>query len=248
MLGIIIQARTGSSRLPAKMILDFYKGISLIEVVIDRIKSFGIGGKIILATSVNQQDDILEQIAAKHNILCYRGPENDVIQRFIEAAEYHGCENLIRICADNPLIDKSLLLDVLNNSGKSDYTSFFISDQLPVIKTHYGFFAEYVTVDALKKITAFTQDQLFREHVTNYIYTHPDQFSINRLTVPEFITANPHIRLTIDTATDFMICKNIYAYFYDRAEKMTAWKVIDYLNDKYEYQQLMLKEIENNGK
>ena len=89
MLAFIVQARVGSTRLPNKIILPFFKGKSILELLISKLKNVE-GAKVILATSTNKENDLLEQIARQNGVFCFRGSENDVIQRFIDAADEYG--------------------------------------------------------------------------------------------------------------------------------------------------------------
>ena len=127
--GIIIQARLGSTRLPRKMILPFFYNLGILEILIIRLKEVIDENvtPIILATTTNPMDDELQKIGNKHGILTLRGSENDVLGRFIDAAEKHNITNIIRVCADNPLLDLAKLLQLMERSEKSmvDYCSFF---------------------------------------------------------------------------------------------------------------------------
>lgn len=96
----IIQARLGSTRLPGKILLPFYEGKSILELMIDKLSV--VSKNIVLATSTNELDNGLELFAKKHCIVCFRGDENDVLSRFIDAASENDVRHLIRVCSDNP--------------------------------------------------------------------------------------------------------------------------------------------------
>lgn len=247
-IGIIIQARMGSSRLPGKMLMEFYQGKSLLEVIIERIKQFDFSGRIILATTVNSKDDELVELGNKMGVNVFRGDEENVLKRFIDAAEKFKINKIIRICADNPFVDGSFLKDVIKNSSDADYCSYFLDDQTPTIKTHFGFFTEFVSLSALKSVQELTKEKLFQEHVTNYMYTNPQNFNIKRIPVPSQIAENQYIRLTIDTQNDFDLCKTIYAYFCDNGVEITALGIVDHVKNKKEYVQKMQNEIKANEK
>lgn len=209
--GIVIQARTGSTRLPRKMVLPFYNDITLIEVVINNLLQIFPKEQIVLATTTSTNDDFLVDIAKTSGINVFRGSEENVLERFIKAAEYYDLTHLIRVCADNPfLIQKQLqqLSDCGQNSN-ADYVAYFFKNALPSIKTHSGFFAEWVSVDALKKVASNTNEKLYIEHVTNFIYANSKLFLIEKIDVPDQEFCDK-VRLTIDTIDDFEICKYIY--------------------------------------
>ena len=243
---IIIQARTGSTRLANKMMLPFHNGKTILEILIDRlIKAYG-SENIILATTDNKLDDALEEVARQQKISCFRGDEQNVLKRFVDCAQMHKAENIVRVCADNPFLDVQLASELIAFSGKRkcDYVSYKVND-VPAIKTHYGFFAEYVSLNTLKRVLLKTTDKLFLEHVTNYIYTHPEGFNIEWLEAPESIAANSDIRLTVDTLEDFEICKSIYS----ELEPDFSYKdILKIVNLNPGLQSKMSTQIQKNGK
>ena len=208
-LGIIIQARQGSTRLPHKIVLPFYGEETLLDIIISKLKKLNV--PIVLATTHTDEDLELKGISEKHNILFFAGDENNVLKRFIDAAEANSIDVVIRICADNPFIQVDFIMQLIEEYclNKSNYISFFTKDGLPVIKTHYGFFAELVEVSTLKKVAALTTEKLYEEHVTNFIYSHPEHFEIKKLAFP-FNEPSHKIRLTIDTKEDFNIASDLY--------------------------------------
>lgn len=167
---IIIQARTGSTRLPQKMLKTFYEDKSLLAIILERFKKFDC--PVILATSTNENDSALEFIAREHSIKVYRGSENDVLSRFIDAAGINQSEVVIRVCADNPFLSIEYIKKLIDEYQKhpQNYISFQTREGTPTIKTHYGFFAELVEVETLKRVKNMTNDSYYHEHVTNYIY------------------------------------------------------------------------------
>ncbi|MEA4994965.1 MAG: glycosyl transferase family 2 [Petrimonas sp.] len=244
---IIIQARTGSKRLPNKMIKSFYNDKSLLEITIERLKSLNI--PIIVATTKEKNDDAIESIAISKDVLVFRGDENDVLSRFIEAATKFNVEKIIRICADNPLLDLSSILDLKNSFTESnvDYWCFATHDKTPTIKTHYGFWGEGVTINALKRIKELTSENLYREHVTNYIYTHPDKFSIHYEIINPIIERNK-LRLTLDTKNDFELIRKIYSDITNNKIIINALNVSNFVLNRKDWLEIMENEIKLNAK
>lgn len=247
--GIVIQARTGSTRLPIKMLLPFYDGKSLFEVFLQRLVDGNFGVPIVLATTSKHQDDKLEVIANSCGISVYRGDENDVLDRFIQAAEFYNINYLIRVCADNPFIELSGIQELLNSNAnlQYDYVTYMVQD-VPVIKSHYGFWAEGVTLKALKTVVQLSDLKPDHEHVTKFVYEHPEIFSIKWIALPSEIAAMENIRLTVDTETDFQIAKKVFEGVYDSDKKFTINQVIDYLKDNPEFLDRMEGQIINNQK
>lgn len=249
MISFIVQARIGSTRLPNKILLPFYKGKSILELMIDKLKQVN-DTNIIIATSVNPNCDVLERIAKNNGVKCFRGPENDVLQRFINAAEKYNAYKIIRVCSDNPFLELASiqkLVDKAVSQDSADYISFNINGG-PSIKTHYGFWTEYVTLDALKRVNQLTNEPLYHEHVTNFIYTNPNYFNIQWINGPEIIKTHPNIRLTIDTMDDFKNAQSIFAEICIKNLYPTIDEIVDYLDSHQEYYCTMKKQIEKNNK
>lgn len=249
-LGIIIQARTGSTRLPNKMILPFYKEFSVLEILFLRLKNAFSEIEIIVATTTNTNDDIIELKAIEYGLKCFRGNELDVLNRFIETAEIFKIEKIIRICADNPFLDipsLKILVEKFENID-SDYLAFSTSENVPTIKTHYGFWAEAVTLNALQKVVRLTNEKIYHEHVTNFIYSNSEIFNIHFVKINKEIESNNSIRLTLDTLEDFKLQKSIFAVLYKKNIDFSLSDVILYLNRNPEYFNIMRSQINKNSK
>lgn len=250
MISFVVQARSGSTRMPNKIILPFYKGKSILDLLIEKLSEVE-NTNIIIATSVNTNCDAIEEIAKIHGVSCFRGSENDVLQRFIDAAEQCHAEKIIRVCSDNPFLElnsiKKLVSFACNEGKASDYVSFKING-IPSIKTHFGFWTEYVTLKALKRVRQFTNENLYHEHVTNYIYANPDKFKIDWIEGPEIINDHPDIRLTIDTQEDFRNAQTIYADLCQKNQFPMITDVVYYLDMHQDYYISMKHQIEKNSK
>lgn len=226
----IIQVRTGSQRLPHKMILPFYKGLTIPELIISRLEQNFPEVSIIVATTTNVADDVLVSILKKYKVHIFRGSEHDVLDRFIEAGDHYGVEEFIRICADNPFLDMKLMKELLEQDMSGiDYCSYKINDK-PAMKTAYGFFAEASKISVLKKVKSKTNDVLYLEHVTNFIYENPHQFKLNWLAVDSIISNHAYIRLTVDTPSDFETASEVYKNVSDSNRDLMYKDVIDYVN------------------
>jgi len=247
-ISFIIQARMDSSRLPNKILLPFYRDKCILDLLICKLRQIP-DTKIIVATSVSPNNDVIEQFCKKNDINCYRGSENDVIQRFIDAAETFNAEKIIRVCSDNPFLELSAiqrLVDIAQHSS-ADYISFNINGT-PSIKTHFGFWTEYTTLSALKKTKQATEEPLYHEHVTNYIYTHPDEFIIEWIPGPECLNGRDDIRLTCDTKEDFQNSKEIFNDICKDDPYPKIDTLVDYLNNHTEYSTIMKQQIKLNSK
>lgn len=244
--GIIIQARTGSSRLPNKVLMPFFEEQNLLELIVNRIKTkFRV--PIIIATTTEEKDQSIVQIAKRLNVQFFQGDEHNVLNRFIKAAEAFNVNNIIRVCPDNPFLDIDGLDTLFSSPDNCDYTCFTVNGT-PSIRTHFGFWAEKVTLNALLRINDSTKESIFLEHVTNYIYTHADVFKIRSIDVPGELVAK-NLRLTMDTLEDYNLLKQIFAELMDIHKTLfTIHDVVQYIRNKELYLNQMKKNILRNEK
>lgn len=246
-ISIIIQARTGSTRLPNKITKTFFDNSTLLDIIISRLKE--VKTPIIVATTDKKTDDQVEKIALDNEVNIFRGSENNVLSRFIKTAEKYNIDKIIRICADNPLLDVDSLLKLKEEFiiSNVDYWCYSTKDKTPTIRTHYGFWGEGVTLSALKKIQSMTNDSLYAEHVTNYIYTYPKTFKIHYEQINSKVEQSL-LRLTIDTIKDFELVKEIYSELISRNIKITALNVSKFVSENDEWLKVMQNEINLNRK
>lgn len=246
--GIIIQARLGSTRLPRKILREFYGGKTLLETVISNLQKV-VGTKIIVATSVNPNNDVLETFLNERNITVFRGSEDDVLGRFIGAAEANGIDGIVRICSDNPFLDWRGVTALIEKSKTSDadYIGYRINET-PSIRTHFGFWGEYVTLAALKRVAAATDEKLAHEHVTIHIYTHPKDFKCDWIECPDFLRNRNDIRLTVDNIEDFENAQEVYKTLIEINPDFGLEDVVEYIDGHIELRDSMKKMIENNQK
>lgn len=248
-IGIIIQARMGSTRLPGKILKQFYGGKTLLETLLDKLHRVE-DTKVIVATSINKNNDQLEAFLLDKGELVFRGSENDVLSRFIKAAETYDINGIIRICSDNPFMDWQGVAQLVEKSKTSDadYIGFRINDK-PSILTHFGFWGEFVRLSALKRVSAITEEGTpAHEHVTYYIYNHPDDFKCEWIAGPEFLQGRDDIRLTIDTSEDLANALKVYSDLKEGNENFTLQDVVSYLDSHEEIKQSMISNITQNKK
>lgn len=211
-IGVVIQVRTGSTRLPNKSILPFYRNKGVFELMLEKLLS-AVEIPIIVATTTNSNDDIIVDIVKRFkSVNIFRGSENNVLQRFIEASEQYSLNKIIRVCSDNPFIETYSLKKLINvfSVKELDYLGYCI-DGIPSIKTHYGFWAEAVSFDSLVRTAGLTSEQHYIEHVTNFIYSNPEKFKVDFIDSDYIFDSR--LRLTMDTFEDFILQKKIFEYF-----------------------------------
>ena len=248
-IGIIVQARMGSTRLPGKILKKFDGEKTLLETLLENLHKVS-GVKVIVATSVNANNDQLENFLLEKGELVYRGSESDVLDRFIQAAEINHVDGIVRICSDNPFLDWHGVSQLVEKAKTSDadYIGFRINEK-PSILTHFGFWGEFVTLSALKRVASTTPvDSPAHEHVTWHIYNHPDEYKCEWIMCPEFLQGRDDIRLTIDTPEDLVNAQKVYADLKGKDSNFTLKDVVSYLDAHAEIKQSMLNSISQNKK
>lgn len=248
--GIIIQARTGSSRLPGKMTLPFFEDQDLITLMINKFKQKAGEIPFVIATTLSPGDDIIAEICERSAVSCYRGSENDVLDRFIKTAEKFGFDTILRVCADNPFFDvvSTLRLAWMLSEHKVDYMGYEMDGNLPSIKTHIGLWGEAVTLKALTEAASLTADSLYREHVTNYVYSHPQHFKISLAPAPSGLSQRTDLRFTLDTSEDYELHRKIYWQLADEGNTDNLSALVDMIDQNNDFKEVMKNQIILNTK
>lgn len=250
-LAFIIQARVGSTRLPKKILRPFYGEQTILDLLILKIRENFVDYPIILATSDHVQDSVLEEVAKKYRISFYRGDEANVLKRFVNAAKHYNVKRVVRICADNPFLDvKELerLVSYATDHREYDYISFMVNTS-PSIKTHFGFWAEVVNAEVLQHVLQSDVSTFYQEHVTNYIYEHPDSYKITFLEPNALVLDRRDIRMTLDTESDFVLLQQLYINLHEKyPEGFGINEIVQYLDTNPHYKDSMVTQISKNTK
>lgn len=205
-----LQGRMRSSRLPGKVLMKIH-GRSILERAIVRLKASPALDAVVVVTTRRKEDDAITAECARLGVPFYRGPEDDVLARFCEAAEVFKPEIIVRATADNPLIEIGSIeriITALRLSGM-DYC---VENDLP-----YGAATEAVTAAALDRSRAVARETRHLEHVTLYIKEHPDEFRVLSPDPPPALR-RPDFRVTVDTPEDFETMERLIGRFPETAE------------------------------
>ncbi len=209
-VGAVIQARSNSTRLKNKVLLPLpFNGTkTILNHIIDRISLCNEIKKIIIATTTNVEDDIIEKISVADGVDIFRGSENNVLERFYLAAKKFNIDIIVRLTADNPFIDPSFVTDVLYKhiNMKADYTG---SDGLPL-----GMNIEVISFGALEKAFFDAKKPYELEHVTPYIYKRIDAFKIQTVNF-DVSPILSDLRFTIDYPSDYAFSSLIFDKIYE---------------------------------
>jgi spore coat polysaccharide biosynthesis protein SpsF len=196
LIGVIVQARMGSTRLPGK-ILKNIGNKNLLEHILFRLTKLKHNVQVIIATSLLEKDNEVEKFCNEKSIKCFRASESNVLERYYLCAKENGFDHIVRLTGDNPFtdieeLDKLIELHIKTNA---DYSRSFAS--LPK-----GVGAEIFTFEALEKSYKYGQKENHKEHVNEYIEENEEVFKISELEVDKKKN-RPDISLTVDTEEDY---------------------------------------------
>lgn len=203
-----IEARMTSSRLPGKTLLPA-AGMPMLEHLVRRLRAVPSIDAIVLATTVNAADAPLVELADRLGIAAFRGDEDDVMQRVIDAAASVNADVVVEITGDCPIIDPEIVEQSIRmfKAHQADYVSNALVRSYPD-----GMDTQVFRLETLKRSAAMTKDRLDREHVTLHIRNHPELFSQVHLVAPPEIHW-PELGLTLDERSDYELLKQIIEHF-----------------------------------
>ncbi|HZR65575.1 MAG TPA: glycosyltransferase family protein [Terriglobales bacterium] len=217
----IVQARMGSNRLPGKVLMDLC-GQTVLERVVRRLAKASSIGKVVIATSTQAQDDVVASECDRLRVACFRGDEQDVLGRYMQAAEQFHCEVLVRITADCPLIDPGVVDQVVTVYFEN--SPDLACNDLPATFPR-GLDVEVFSIETLREADKVSGLGYQREHVTATMYERTDLFRIATVQAEQDFS---HYRWTLDTAEDLELIREIYGHFGGRND--FRWReIIEFL-------------------
>lgn len=230
-IGAIIQARTSSTRLPGKVLMElpYGSGVTVLQQVIRRLKRSKQLGDIIVATTIDKADEEIVGLAEKEDIKWFRGSANDVLERYYLAAKENNLDIIVRITSDCPCIDSEVVDFLVERHLKAgvDYTF----NDLPATYPR-GLDVGVLNFSALEESYKKAEKDFDREHVSSYIYkTNPKAFRIQTVKAPANLT-DTEIRVTIDTQEDYTLLCIVFDYLYSENEFFGAKDIIKLFRDK----------------
>lgn len=236
----IVQARMGSTRLPGKVLLNL-EDKTVLEHVIRRVKSSEYVDDVLVATTINKDDLRIIELCARLGVSVYCGSEDDVLDRYYQAAKLFKAEKIVRITSDCPIIDSKIIDEVisLHLKNNADYASNTLKETYPD-----GQDVEVFTFTALK--TAWKSAKLAseREHVTPYIRNNPDIFEHVSLEYKDDLSQK---RWTLDNAEDLEFLRLIYKSLYNKNRLFNMDDILTLINEKPEIEKINQHIIRNEG-
>ena len=226
----LIQARMGSSRLPGKVMTEI-AGEPLLAHVVRAVNHATKINNIIICTTDRDIDDEIESWACANDVDCVRGSEADVLDRFCVAIKRYPSDYIVRITADDPLLDPGIIDKVIEEAVSDlniDYCSNIIKRSWP-----RGLDCEVVKSNILLDINTFVTRPEDREHVTIYIRTNPEKYMMHTVVSPEK-QHRPNWRFCIDTEEDLIFVQEIYSGLKEAPKPLRVETVIEYIDQKPE--------------
>lgn len=242
----IIQARMMSSRLQGKVMMNLC-GKTILERVIERTAAAKNIDKIVVATSYKPTDEPIIEVCNKIGIATFRGSEENVLNRFYHAAIQADADVIVRITADDPLKDPEIIERIIKMRENShyDYVSNTIHPTFPE-----GIDCEVFTIKALSNAYQNASLPSEKEHVTPYIWKHPDIFRIGELLSPVDYS---YLRWTVDCIEDYKFVEEVYNKLYqpdkifymnDIIELLKKYPYLSYLNAGHVRNEGYLKSVQ----
>ena len=238
-----IEARMTSTRLPGK-VMNKINGIPILEILISRIKKAKNVNNILIATTTNDIDNQIEDLANACDVKCFRGSEEDVLGRLSDALKKVKEEYVIQLTGDNPIIDPAII-DFMANFFKRNNYDFI---------TNNGFMNMNdrdvplgMDVSIFKKLdlinnSNYTADKEDREHPTLYFYRGgKSKYRIRNVKMPKKWKNKKQFRLTLDTEEDFVVINKICNHFRQNFEEFSLEDIFNFLNNNDEVARINTK-------
>jgi len=249
---LIIQARTNSSRLPNKVLLELTDGTCVIQHMYNRAKRCKNIDDIIIATTSNPEDTKLYEYCVKNKIKCYRGSENDVLERYYMTALISNADIIIRCTGDCPLIDPEQIDNFITESQNKEYYGLNYIGNSNIEGFPDGFDMQLFSFKLLEQAYNEAIEPFDKEHVSPYITRVLLNDNYEKYNIPidsknyDSIDLNS-LHLSIDTPGDYRLVKNIFENIYNKNNNFTYLDVLDYLNTNPTILKLQENKNENLG-
>ena len=223
---VTIEVRMNSIRLPGKVLMPL-AGKPTLERLIERLRRSQYLDEVVVATTDNKSDDPIVGLANKLSVKYFRGSEEDVLSRVLEAAKSKKADIIVEITGDCPLVDWRLVDRGIKElfDRQLDYSANNITFSYPD-----GFDVRVFPIGILEKVNKLTNNPIDRVHVNRYIYTHPKEFKIYNWQAKRE-DYWPDIRLTLDEKADYELLNIIFKKLLVKKEDFSVRDVIKLLKD-----------------
>ncbi|MDX2196538.1 MAG: glycosyltransferase family protein [Cytophagales bacterium] len=224
----IVQARTGSSRLPNKILYPLFDK-PILYYMIERVMHSRHKGTVVIATSMEPADDVIEAWCKTQGWECFRGSLQDLLDRHYQAALHYHADVVLKIPSDCPLIDPNIIDEVIEYfiNNKLDYAGNLHPATHPD-----GNDVEIMTIETLKNAWQNATRPLEREHTTPYIWENPQLFKIGNITWATGLDWSKSHRFTLDYYEDYLFIKAVYEALYPDYKIFNLQQILDLLKIK----------------
>lgn len=224
-----IEARMTSTRLPGKVLLPLGDKPVLARLI-ERIKRSHTIDTIVIATTINASDDGIVALAKSMDINVWRGSEENVLERVLDAAQSVQADIIVELTGDNPLVDWRHIdyLVGIVASDIYDYASNSTKETFP-----RGFDVKVFPARVLAEVNRLTQDPVDQENVSIYIYNHPEQYKLYNWSA-EGKMARKELRMTLDTKEDYSLIRTLFERLLPQDPDFSAEDVVDMFNQEPE--------------
>jgi len=219
----IVQARMGSSRLPQKVLMPLAGKPALYRLV-ERLKYSKLIDQIVIATTDESQDDSIREFCTDNNLDCYNGSENDVLDRYYQAAMLYKADIIVRITGDCPVVDPLIVDEVIMGYIEGNFQVYSLSGEFPD-----GLDCSVYAFNALKDAWENADLPSEREHVGPYMSNHPEKFARGRLFKFKGLE---HHRWTLDEENDYYFLAEIYNRLYQNGKIFYTDEILELLDDQ----------------
>ncbi len=224
----ILQARYSSSRLKGKAIKPIL-GKEMLLHQIQRIQKSKEIKKLIIATSTDKSDDIIEKLCINNDISVFRGDLKNVLDRFYQCAKENNAKDVIRLTGDCPLIDSEIIDSTIRHykNGKYDYVSNVLIPSFPD-----GQDVEVMSMKTLKTAWENATKNSEKEHVTYYITQRKDKFNLGNYKNKDDLS---HLRWSVDELEDFVFVLRVYENLYNKNNNFSMEDILSLLEKHPEF-------------
>jgi len=219
-----IEARMTSTRLPGKVMLPA-AGKPLLEHMIERLRRVPSLDEVVIATTTKATDDVLVTLAERLGVGSFRGSEDDVLSRVLGAAQAYKADAIVQLTGDCPAIDPNIVETCVQEyfSTGVDFVSNVLQPSYP-----WGMDTKVFSMRVLAEVAQLTQDPADREHVSLYIYEHPERYRLHNVTAPPELTWR-EMHIELDTQEDYELLKAIFGSLYPQNPAFTLGDMIAFL-------------------
>lgn len=241
MILTILQARVSSTRLPGKVLMPLL-GQPMLARQIERVWHARMVGELIVATSTDPSDNALAALCAALGVTCYRGQLTDVLDRYYQAALPLQPTHVVRLTGDCPLADPEVIDRVIGEYLASGCDH--VSNGAAPASFPDGLDVEVFRFAALEQAWREAQLPSEREHVTPFIYKHPERFRLGQVRAETDLS---HLRWTVDEPADFALVQAIYEALYPTKPAFGTQDILRLLQARPELATMNTHHIRNEG-